>query len=118
MRSDTTILGCDQATQVAVKTCAPFVTCIIKINGTAIDDAEGLNLVMPICIICWNTVGIQNYSDTTGILWIYSKDEATDFNNINNGNDFKFFKYKAKLLGNTAANGANGILTNTATVYH
>ena len=43
----------------------------------------------------------SNYSVTTGSLWFYSKDEATDFNNdILN---FKSFKYKAKLIENTEA---------------
>ena len=32
--------------------------------------------------------------------------------NIANNDDFKSFKYKTKLLGNTEANGANGILKN------
>ena len=41
-----------------------------------------------------------NYSETTGRLWFYLKDEATDFNaNIANDNNFKSFKYKAKLSG-------------------
>ena len=56
----------------------------------------------------------SNYSETTGSLWFYSKDEATDFNaDIVNDNNFKSFKYKAKLLGKTIAlanNAANGIL--------
>ena len=44
----------------------------------------------------------SNYSETTGSLWFYSEDEATNFNaNIENTDDFKSFKYKAKLLGNT-----------------
>ena len=54
-----------------------------------------------------------NYSETTGNLWFYSKDEATNFNaDIANNDNFKSFKYKAKLLGNTAADGPNGILRN------
>ena len=57
----------------------------------------------------------SNYSETTGRLRFYSKDQATNFNNdIENSNDFKSFKYKAKLLGNTVArptpNQANGIV--------
>ena len=40
----------------------------------------------------------SNYSDTTGSLWFYSKDEETDFNNIiENSDEFKSFKYKTKL---------------------
>ena len=58
----------------------------------------------------------SNYSETTGKLWFHSKDEATDFNaDIVNGNNFKSFKYKAKLLGNAVAqtdNTANEILKN------
>ena len=57
----------------------------------------------------------SNFSETTGSLWFYSKDEATNFNaDITNTDDFKSFRYKTKLLGNTVAqpnpNHANGIL--------
>ena len=57
----------------------------------------------------------SNYAETTGSLWFYSKDEATDFNpDIINDNNFKSFKYKAKLLGKTEAqpnpNNVHGIL--------
>ena len=56
---------------------------------------------------------ISNYSETTESLLFYSKDEATVFNvYIANDNNFKPFKYKAKLLGNTEADNANGILKN------
>ena len=60
-----------------------------------------------------------NNSEKTGSLWFYSEDEATNFNSdIENTNDFKSFKYKAKLLGNTVAqpapNQARAILENAA----
>ena len=59
----------------------------------------------------------SNYSETTGSLWFYLKDKATDFNaDIVNTNDFKSFKYKAKILGNTVADGANGSLKNETVV--
>ena len=35
------------AIQVSFKNCAPFTKCITKIDGTTIDDAEDLDLVMP-----------------------------------------------------------------------
>ena len=62
----------------------------------------------------------SNYSETTGSLWFYSKNEATNFNaDIVNDDNFKSFKYKTKLFGNTAAqpapNDANGILKNATT---
>ena len=51
--------------------------------------------------------------ETTGNLWFFSEDEATNFNaGISNGNNFKSFKYKVKLLENTEVDGANGILKN------
>ena len=107
VRGDIIIIG-HQATQAAFKNCAPFTKCVTKIAGTAIHDAE--DLVMPM----YNLIEYcSNYSETTGSLWFYSKHEATYFNaDIVNNNDFKSFKYKAKLLGNTFADGANGILKN------
>ena len=77
------------ATQVAYKNCAPFTKCITKIYGTVIDNAEDLNLVIPMYkLIEYNS----NYLETTGSLWFYSKDEATDFNaDIVNDNNFKCF---------------------------
>ena len=49
-------------------------------------------------------VHISNYSDTTGSIGLYSKDEATNcINNIKNADEFKSFKYKAKSLGDTVA---------------
>ena len=56
-RGDTTIIGQHNITQVAFKNCAPFIKCIIKVDWTTIDDAEDLDLVMPI-IICKNTAWI------------------------------------------------------------
>ena len=41
----------------------------------------------------------SNYSETTGSLWFYSKDEATNFNvDIGNTDNFKSFNYKAILF--------------------
>ena len=40
----------------------------------------------------------SNYSETTGGLWLYSKDKGA---NITNANNFKSFKYKAKFLQKT-----------------
>ena len=52
-----------------------------------------------------------NHSKVTGSLWIYSKDEATNFNaDTANDIDFTSFEYKAKLLENTEADGVKGIL--------
>ena len=40
----------------------------------------------------------SNYSEVTRSLWFYSKDESTKFNdNIENTDNFNFFKFKARL---------------------
>ena len=44
--SDIAIIGKNNATQVAFEDCALFNKSITKIDGTAIDDAEDLDLVM------------------------------------------------------------------------
>ena len=64
----------------------------------------------------------SKYFESTGSLWFYSKDEATIFNvDIPNTDNFKPFKYNAKLLENTVAqhapNDANGILKNVPLKY-
>ena len=101
--------------QVEFKNCVAFTKFVTKIDGTTIDDAENLDLVMPM----YNLIEYSsNYPETTGRLWFYSKDEENNFNNnIANINNFKSFKYKVKLLENTVAqptpNAANGILRNS-----
>ena len=85
------------------------------VGNENIYNAKGLDFAM----LMYNLIEYSsNYSKTTGSLWFYWKDEATDFiNNIANTNDSKSFKYKATLLGNTEAhpnpNYANEILKNT-----
>ena len=45
----------------------------------------------------------SNYSETTGSLWFYSKEEPTNFNgDLANTNNSKSLMYKAKLLENTS----------------
>ena len=77
MRGDITVTAAG-ATQVAFKKCTLFTKCITKIDGTTINDAEDLGLVMQM----YNLIEYSsNYSETTGSLWFYSKGEATKFNN-------------------------------------
>ena len=54
---------------------------------------------------------ISKYSDPTGSLWFYSKNEVTNFiDDIADNDNFESFKNKSELLGETAADGLNGIL--------
>ena len=75
VRGDITITG-HKETQVAFKNWAPFTKCITKIDETTIDDAEDLDLVMPMYNLIKHS---SNYSETTESLWFCSKDESTNF---------------------------------------
>ena len=54
---------------------APFSSCILKINNTLIDNAEDLNIVMPM----YNLLEYRkNYIKTTWIFWNYYRDEPNE----------------------------------------
>ena len=54
------------AKKVIFKQCAPFTNCISKINNTQIDNAEYIDIVMPM----YNLIEYSdNYSKTSGSLW-------------------------------------------------
>ena len=67
--------------------------CISRINNTDIDNAQDIDIVMPMhnLIEC-----SDNYSKTSGSLWQYYKDDPND--NIANS---KSFKSKIKITGKT-----------------
>ena len=96
VRGDITIVG-HNGTQVAFKNCAPFIKCTTKIDGTATDDTEDLDLV----ILMYSLLEYSsNCSDMTASLWFHSKNEVNNFNaNIKNTDALKSFEYKTKLLG-------------------
>ena len=80
---------------VAFKNNAPFINCISKINGIKIDNAEDLDVVMPMYNLLEYS---KNYSKTTGSFWNYYRDEPNSGvnNNINYSmKDSKSFDYKA-----------------------
>ena len=51
---------------VAFKNNAPFTNCITKINGVKIDNAEDLDVVMPMCNLLQYS---KNYKKTTKNVW-------------------------------------------------
>ena len=60
-----TVTGGDENTKVAFKNCAPFRECRTEINETFIDNAERINIAMPM----YNLIEYgDNYSDTSGSL--------------------------------------------------
>ena len=59
----------------ALKNNAPFISCISKINGVLIENAEDLDIVMPM----YNFIEYsKNYKKTTGSLWNYYRDEPNN----------------------------------------
>ena len=52
----------------------------------------------------------DNYSDSSGSLWDFKRDEIIDNANVTNDDNGPSFKYKASLIGNTENNGTkNGV---------
>ena len=89
----------------------PFRSLITKINNTFVDNAEDLDLVMPM----YNLLDYSdNYSMTSGSLWSCYRDEINDDENQNddNGNKInkskttrsKSVKYKTEIIGSSPGN--------------
>ena len=53
---------------------APFRSCVSKINNTFIDNAEDIDIVMPM----YNLLKYSEIILTLGSLWNYYRDEITD----------------------------------------
>ena len=102
-----TVTGGNTDTKVAFKNSAPFRECRTEINETFIDEAEHINIAMPM----YNLIEYSdNYSDTSGSLWQFKRDEIINNADVTNDNNAPSFKYKANLIGNTENNGTkNGV---------
>ena len=88
---------------VILKNNAPFVSCITRINGELIEDADDLDIVM----FMYNLLEYsKNYRKTIGLLCNYYRDELSDDADDNNFDNIKVvnsntFNYKNKITGNT-----------------
>ena len=95
-----------------LKNNAPFVSCMTKINNEFIEDADDLDIVMPMYNLLEYS---KNYRKTIGSLYNYYRVELSDDNNPNNFPNTNVvnsnaFEYKNKINGNTydVAAGAAG----------
>ena len=85
----------------------PFTNCISKINNTQIDNAEYIDIVMPM----YNLIEYSdNYSKTSGSLWQYCKDILAVNNDgnivmFNEANDTDSLNFKSKIIGKTNDDG-------------
>ena len=86
-----------------LKNNAPFVSCITRINGELIEDADDLDIVMSMYNLLEYS---KNYRKTIGSSYNYYRDELSDDADDNNFDNIKIvnsntFKYKNKITGNT-----------------
>ena len=82
---------------VIFKNCAPFIKCIRGINGTEIDHAQDIDIVMPMYSLIEYS---DSYSKISGSLWQYYKDDPND-----SITQSESFKSKIKVTGKTPAVG-------------
>ena len=83
-----------------LKNNAPFVSCITRINNELIEDADDLDIVMPMYNLLEYS---KNYRKTIGSLYNYYRDELNDDANLNNfaNNNVvssNSFQYKNKII--------------------
>ena len=86
-----------------LKNNAPFVSCMTKINNELIEDADDLDIVMPMYNLLEYS---KNYRKTIDSLYNYYRDELSDDNNPNNFPNTNLvnsnaFKYKNNITGNS-----------------
>ena len=85
--------------KLALKHNAPFIGCISKINNTLTDNAEDLEIAMPMYNLLEYS---KNYRKTTGFLFNYYRDKPNSVavGNINYSiKNSKSFDYKTSLTG-------------------
>ena len=96
------VVGGNNNIKVTFKNCTPFRKCRTEINETFIDEAEHINIVMPM----YNLIKYSdNYSDTSGSLWQFKRDEIEGNVDLTVGanhipNNLSSFKYKSSFITN------------------
>ena len=77
-------------------------TCRTDINKTFVDEADFINIAMPM----YNLIEYSdNYSDISGSLWGFKRDEIVNNADVSNDDNAPSFKYKASIIGNAGDNG-------------
>ena len=91
--------------RLTLKNKAPFILCVSKINGELVENAEDLDIVIPMYYLLEYS---KNYEKTSGSLFNYYRDEPKEHtlgvgNYAVNISKSKSFDYKAKIVGSLAA---------------
>ena len=98
-----------------LKNNAPFISCVTKINGELVENAEDLDVVMPM----YNLIEYsKNYRKTNGSLHNYYRDEPNNVSVVDDGINYSMlnsasYNYKAKIANKypTFNIGANPVPT-------
>ena len=97
-------------TDVAFKNCAPFSTCITKINDIFVDEANHIYIAMPM----YNLIEYSdNYSDTSGSLLQFKRDEVPANNAnliIDDSQSFSLFNVERRTFLNIINQTESAIL--------
>ena len=93
--------------RLTLKNNPPFISCISKINGELVENAEDLDIVMPMYNLLEYS---KNYEKTSGSLFNYYRNEPNEAETADaNGaihisiRNSKSFDYKTKIVGSLAA---------------
>ena len=93
--------------ELTLKNNAPFISCISKINGELVENAEDLDIVIPMYSLLEYS---KNYEKTSGSLFNYYRDEPSEIT-VGAGNNAinisirnsKSFDYKTEIIGSLDA---------------
>ena len=101
-------------TDVPFKNCAPFSICKTVNTDVFVDNTNHIYIAMP----TYNLIEYSdNYSDTSGSLWQFKRNEVPTNNPNLTIDNSQSFKYKAALVGKTAnQNNGNSFLKDTKIV--
>ena len=103
MTGDIKVAAVTADTNVAFKNCAPFTRCATHINDEHIETAENLDIIMPNYNLIEHS---DNFSDSSGSLWQFKRDESAmnnDGNPLNVALDNSTsFKYQLKYQFSTS----------------
>ena len=94
------VTGGNANTKVAFKNCAPFKKCRTEVNESFVDDAQHINIAIPMHNLIEYS---DNYSDTSVSLWEFKRDQidvnlTVDAQHI--PNNLSSFKYKSSFITN------------------